>query len=182
VALQLPMVEALLHEVGASHCRHALQRAWCSWTTHTVRLRALADSHCSRRAAAVVQLQRLARGRLARQLVQRLRQARRDEQQARHNAVLISFQDLVRHLQQRRRREQVLSIFASANRASAAMIIQRYYRGYMGRGEIVLLERKKLLKYLRKWSHGLTNKLYHLTGELTVTYSLADSVLFRIDC
>lgn len=48
----------------------------------------------------------------------------------------------------------------------AAVLIQKSFRGFLSRGRTVELEKQKLLRHLRKWSHGISNHLVNMKGTL----------------
>lgn len=53
--------------------------------------------------------------------------------------------------------------------SKAAVLIQRVFRGFLGRAIVKNIERRKLLKFLRNWSHGKTGNLFHISGKFEVT-------------
>jgi hypothetical protein len=55
-------------------------------------------------------------------------------------------------------------IIKPSTQDQAAIIIQKLYRGYVGRGEVILRERQKLLRFIRMWSKGASAHLFHIDG------------------
>lgn len=64
----------------------------------------------------------------------------------------------------------------------AAVSIQRLYRGYMGRGISLLRERSKLLRFLRSWSRGHTENLFHISDlqEVEAQAPIATAISFTL--
>eukprot|EP01033_Poteriospumella_lacustris_P001271 gene1271-925_t len=54
-------------------------------------------------------------------------------------------------------------IYPEHLRNKAAMLIQRVFRGFLGRGIVLNIERRKLLRFLRNWSRGKTAHLFQIS-------------------
>ncbi len=53
----------------------------------------------------------------------------------------------------------------------AAILIQKSFRGFLSRALTVEIEKQKLLRHLRQWSHGISNHLVNMKGKLSLSLS-----------
>lgn len=63
-----------------------------------------------------------------------------------------------------------LVIKRANKRGKAATLIQKTFRGFFSRGMTVEVEKRKLIKQLRKWSHGVSNHLINMKGTYILKY------------
>lgn len=66
--------------------------------------------------------------------------------------------------------------------SDAALVLQRVFRGYLGRGRVILIERQKLLRFLRSWSRGNTTHLYHISDLQEVEAQAMISTAISFTC
>lgn len=165
MALQIPQVDNLLRDIAYSRYLLACQRKFTLWKIFTIEKRREEEVLHMIKQMMATTIQKIIRGKLSKNRVQRIRKKREEFQNQRYQYHLQLFQRIIRqYCWKIQWNSQIVKEYESISLDYAARTIQRCFRGYLGRGQVILIERKKLLKYLRQWSHGLTNHLYHLTG------------------
>lgn len=165
MALQIPQVDNLFKNIAYGRRLSACSRSFNQWKAYSDQKRREEEVLLMIKHMMTVTIQKVVRGKLSRNRVSKIRETMRQEQSIKYNKNLHLFQRIVRRYQWHLQLAILKTEQKSISLDYSARTIQRYFRGYLGRGEVILLERKKLLKYLRQWSHGLTNHLYHLTGK-----------------
>ncbi len=164
MALQIPQVDNLLTSISVCKIYFACKRRFDIWKSKTEQKKKEDEVYFLIRLMMAITIQKVVRGMLGRRRVIRIKQRIAQEKNARFSKFAHLFHALARKYLWKKQFEIVMNQQKSIRLEYAARTIQKYFRGYLGRGQIILIERKKLLKYLRQWSHGLTNHLYHLTG------------------
>lgn len=167
IALQLPQIENLCRKLYVKRKFELVQWFFKRWSLETELWRKDLLHRTQLRASSSIAIQKLIRGFLGRKRFHRLQQLKdeqliRDEQNA-----LLKLQNDIR---MKLLREQAMVEFEELlkkKQKKSAVIIQKAFRGYLLRGELILHERKKLLHQLRSWAHGITNNLYSNRGMRT---------------
>jgi hypothetical protein len=76
----------------------------------------------------------------------------------------IKMQCMIRKYFARRKVALVREHKRKTNVNYCALRIQKVFRGYLGRGIIILMHRQKLIRLLRNWANGITMNLLHISG------------------
>lgn len=172
VALQIPQVDNLLRAVAVSRRFHAIQRRFDIWKEFTRQERIIFQAWLSKRISAAIILQSVVRMFIGNRRVikRRLRLYREAELRRKQAATSIQCLFRVMHAKLRVAKLRRLQPEVVANRSAA--LIQRVFRGMLGRALVLHMERRKLMKFLRKWSRGRSSNLFHISGENIFLFSI----------
>lgn len=165
VALQIPVVDNLLREIARQKVLRAQERRFNLWKEFTVKKRDIDNRLKSLRNASATKIQCLVRCFLSRRRVALRRVERRVAREKRQNEAAIRIQSFFRCILACKRVERMRRIYPEHLRNQAAMLIQRVFRGFLGRGIVLNIERRKLLRFLRNWSRGKTAHLFQISGK-----------------
>lgn len=165
VALQIPVVDNLLREIGRQKVLRAQERRFNVWKEFTAKKREIDNRLKALRNTSARTIQCLIRCFLSRRRVARRRVERHLAQEKRQNDAAIRIQSFFRYILACRRVERMRRIYPEHLRNKAAALIQRIFRGFLGRGIVLNIERRKLLRFLRNWSRGKTAHLFQISGK-----------------
>lgn len=167
VALQMPQVQKFLRKFSNKINSQQLYYKFQRWLSVYSAWRVQKEQLMLQRYTAAVPIQRIVRGfngrhRFKRCLLQKQQQVVVEE---RRRWSMYQLQCFARLCILRHRASKALAIKRINKHGRAATAIQRTFRGFYSRGMTVELEKKKLIKQLRKWSHGISNHLVNMKGE-----------------
>lgn len=165
VALQIPVVDNLLREIARQKVLRAQERRFNVWKEFTVKKREIDNRLKSLRNASAKTIQCLVRCFLSRRRVAHRRVGRRMAREKQQNEAATRIQSFFRYILACKRVERMRRIYPEHLRNKAAMLIQRVFRGFLGRGIVLNIERRKLLRFLRNWSRGKTAHLFQISGK-----------------
>lgn len=166
VALQMPQMQKFLKKfsskINTLQIRYKFHR-WLSvykeWKDQCLKLKAVHDK-------AATPIQRIIRGFNGRKRFARLWKLRQESMivEEKRRWSMYQIQCFARLCVLKRRAAQRLIEKKADKRGKAATLIQKMFRGFFSRGTTVDLEKRKLIKQLRKWSHGISNHLVNMKG------------------
>ena len=165
IALQMPQIAALCKKLYNKQIIEALERYFRRWVQDTKTEHGEKARKHLRMIKASLDIHRMARGFLGRRKVGRIRDQIEEVRKQKELEELVRAQtELKKKLHQERYAVQLAEQLKRKQQKSA-IAIQRVFRGYLHRGEVILEQRKKLLQQLRMWARGLTNNLYSNRGQ-----------------
>ncbi len=170
-ALRMPQIDNLLRRLSKKiryamlyHQFYSWKSVWFEWHEKKMELLQLKIKN-------TIIIQCFIRKFLARRRVARRRLALSHQKQALRMKSVLLIQCAIRRKLAYKRIRKVRNLKSDKYRQSSAILIQKVFRGYVGRGEFILKHRTRLIKQLRSWAHGPISKLLHITGK-TISQSL----------
>ncbi|KAJ1443737.1 hypothetical protein B484DRAFT_287679 [Ochromonadaceae sp. CCMP2298] len=163
IALQLPPVQRFLRLYTAKITRRLTRFKFDQWLFAVCNLRAIDEMLLHQHTNAAVVVQRRARGLAGRARAAVIREGRGGKVEHKMYRAARIIQVMLRLRRMARIRKMVASGIL-IERLSASIVIQKTFRGYLSRGLTIALEKLKLIKQLRKWSHGVSNRLLNLNA------------------
>jgi len=166
VALQMPQMKIFLRKFtnifNTEQMRHKFRR-WVVEYRHLqreylARLKVLTD--------AVTPIQSIVRGFNGRNKFRRCleQHLQSKSEEARRRWSVLQLQCYARLWMLKGRVAKRLRARLENRHGRAAGLIQKIFRGFLSRGLTVELEKQKVLRHLRKWSHGISNHLVNMKG------------------
>lgn len=166
VALQMPQIKIFLrkftNKFNTEQMRHKFRR-WIEVYRHLqkeylARLKVQTD--------AVIPIQSIVRGFNGRNKFRRCwrQHLHRKAEEARRHWSILQLQCFARLWMLKGRVAKRLRARLENRHGRAAGLIQKTVRGFLSRGHTVELEKQKVLRHLRKWSHGISNHLVNMKG------------------
>jgi hypothetical protein len=165
IALQIPSVDNLLREIGRQKLLRAQERKWVIWKEFTVQHRCKEKALFEKKNRNITKIQCLVRCFLSRHRVQRRRLQFQLATELKRNNAALKIQSFFLCIVAKKRVQRMRRLYPDFIRDRSAILIQKVFRGFLGRAIVLNIERRKLLKFLRSWSRGKTGHLFHISGK-----------------
>jgi hypothetical protein len=164
LALQMPQVQSLFRKVSSKKRYNCLFDHYTYWKHLGAAYHEQKERIRIQRAKAAVVIQCLLRKFLARVRVRNRRKYLENKQKQAKARSAIQIQCLIRKKLAGFRVSNLKSNKKKKSVEESAVTIQRVFRGYLGRGTVILLNRNKLIKQIRSWSNGVSSNILHISG------------------
>jgi hypothetical protein len=153
----------LLQEIGKSKRRNAQRRKFEIWKNFTTQLRLQEQKELYLKTKSMVKIQCMVRRYLSKIRVLKKRKLIAEIADQRRQKAVFIIQSFFRIAVAINRVNRLKRLYPEHLRMQAAALIQRVFRGFLGRAVVLNIERRKLLKFLRSWSRGKTGNLFHIS-------------------
>jgi hypothetical protein len=166
IALQMPQVQVFLKKFSSKVNISLLRLKFDRWLQFNKAARDQFFKILKRKNEAATSIQRIMRGILGIRLFVRLKRAREIEVaiEAKKRVSMYVIQCFVMVLVRKRRALKLARLYQTERRKYYAKMIQKAIRGFLSRGHTIALEKLKLIRQLRKWSHGVSSHLLNMKG------------------
>jgi hypothetical protein len=165
MALSMPQIQNLFRKLTKRKqvlCLHDKFEIWKYQTTAWTEEKRV-KRHIQSLKAVIIQC--CARKYLARKKVNLKRIERIIKVEKIRNVSCTKIQCMIRKYFARRKVALIREHRWKTNVSYCAVQIQKVFRGYLGRGIIILMHRQKLIRLLRNWANGITMNLLHISGK-----------------
>ena len=164
MALAMPQVQLLFKKITKRKVVMCLNEKFLQWKQEAVLYREEKIRRITLRNKSAVVIQCCIRKFLAKRKVLKKRQEKFQREAKRKNESCIKIQCMVRRKLARSKVKRVREMRFKQSKDRCALLIQRVFRGYLGRGRVILLHRNKLIRQIRSWANGVSHNLLHVTG------------------
>jgi hypothetical protein len=113
---------------------------------------------------AVIPIQAAVRGFNGRRRFNRIQSSRIEAFEKKKQWSMYQIQLFVKLWLRRFRAQRHIGARREMLRNLSAILIQKVFRGFLSKAHTVELEKLKLIRQLRKWSHGISNHLVNMKG------------------
>lgn len=166
VALQMPQMKAFLHKFSKKFSYAKMHHKFRQWVKV---YRYLQEQYLARMAVltnAITPVQAIVRGFNGRNKFRRHKDSyqRAKAEEIRKRWSVYQIQCFARWWLVRQKVARRLRLRLANCHGKAAVLIQKRFRGFLSRALTVELEKQKLLRHLRQWSHGISNHLVNMKG------------------
>lgn len=168
VALQMPLMLRFLRKFSTKFNKIQLTLKFGRWKNSYFvwKQKYLAVLH--RHTKAAIPIQSIIRGFNSRRRVIKLRSEVTEEVEQKKRWSMYQMQCFARMWVLKHRALKRSSARSMLKQNMAAIMVQKTFRGWLSRVRVIELEKLKLLRQLRKWSHGVSHHLVNMKG--TVQY------------
>jgi hypothetical protein len=174
IALQLPQIDNLFRKTSQRKHQQILRDRFQVWKEYLDRIKRIPVAVIEKRKVfSAVLIQSVVRMYVERRRILKVKiqiQAQYQAKRQLQNEKATKLQCLIRRFLAVKRVFR-LKQAKELKRLNAIITIQRVFRGMLGRGIILLIEKRKLLKFIRTWSKGVSQNLFHISGEYFLLFS-----------
>jgi shikimate kinase len=164
LALQMPQVQSLFRKISSKKIYNCFFDHFAYWKLLGAAYHEQKQRNVILKTNAAVVIQCLIRRFLARVRVRNQRKYLESKLKQVKIRAVIRIQCMIRR---KIARTRVFNMKIKKKKNSieeSVTTIQRVFRGYLGRGKVILLNRNKLIKQIRSWSNGVSSNILHIPG------------------
>jgi hypothetical protein len=164
VALQMPVMVRFLRKFTAKFAQIQLAHKFRRWKDNYNIWKIQHLEELQKQTVAAIPIQAIIRGYNGRKRVSRMNSAAIEAVEEKRRWSMYQIQCFVKLWQTKFRAMRKAGVRMLLRQNMAATMIQKIFRGFLSKAHTVEVERLKLLRQLRKWSHGISNNLVNMKG------------------